>query len=285
MDETTQNDHQTIKSSVSPDQPDLSQIEVQQYDAPMRRPLASLEETLGEQKEEDKTINFPPRKPILTANHNQGVIVTTLAMILVLVLGFGAGFGSYHLLQQQTASADRENSPKTKTATPAKTIDTETSTPVATKTTTGPTANWSNYANTKYQYSLKYPDTWFSQNTNTAEASTVQFTSFRPDQALSGELVSGAKIEISFQETNGKTLANWIEANNASMNAKTESATNLTVGGEPAAQQTIIMPIKSVATYLLWRDKMMVVSYYAAEKDFIANQTIYDNIVKSIQLK
>lgn len=283
------NDDQPIDQPVAEEikpteetKPDLDKIEVQQYDTPLRRPLATLEETLGEQKEEDKTINFPTRKPVFATNDaSRAVMTTTIVMILVLALGFGAGFGSYKLLQNQAASADRGT--ETKTTTPAKTINTETTVP--TKTTTGPTASWSSYNNTKYLYSLQYPDTWFSQSTNTAESTTVQFTSFRPDQATSGELTAGAKIEITFQDTNGKTLTDWIEANNASMNAKTESATTLTIGGQSATQQTIIIPIKSIATYLLQANKVMVISYYAAEKDFATNQSIYDNIIKSIQLK
>lgn len=285
----------TESAAAEEPKPDFRGIEVQQYGVPDKRPLASLEETLGEKPTEElpgepekiekppdqkdqKVVNFKPvaLPPIKASSENRAVAITTTVAIIVLLAGFGAGFGGYKLFQGQITSADTETTPAAATE-PPKTINTDT-------TQDKETANWSSYTNTKYKYALKYPDTWYGEGINSAESNTVQLTSFKPDTQTSGGLTEGSKVEIVFQDTNGKILKDWLDANNASMNAQTAEPKSLTIDEKSALQQTISLPVKSIGTYLIQADKVMIISYYAAEKDFDQGKTIYEDIIESITL-
>jgi len=287
---------ETKTSEAAPEQ-DFSKIEVQQYDAPVKRPLASLEETLGEKPSElsddlpnisegknhhkdEKVVNFRPAAmpPIRANDSNRAVVVTTTVAIAVILAGFGAGFGGYKMLQNQTAAADTAA-----TTEPPKTIQTEGSTSTSPETTKT-NVSWNSYANTKYSYSLKYPDTWYGQGTDSATANTIQLTSFKPSTSSTGGISEGYKVEIVFQDTNAKTLKDWVDAHNASMSAKVTTSKDIFVGNKAALEQTLSEPIQSMATYVIHNDKVMIISYYAAEKDFEKGLTTYEDILLGINL-
>lgn len=273
---------------------DFSKIEVAEYNAPNKRPLASLEETLGErpiEKESDepedyknqKVVNFRPvaNAPMRADNPNRAVVISTTVAIIVLALGLAGGMGGYRYFQGQTASADTASDTNT-TPTSTKTIDSTTPT-TTTTTTTDAISKWTSYANTLNKYSIKFPDTWYSTGTESPTATTIQMTSFKPD-ASAGSITDGQKVEVVFQDTNGKTLSAWIEANNAAQGATPTKTAKTTVDTKEATQLTFATPIKNISTYLIHNDKVMMITYYAADKDFDKGITIYEDILNSIKL-
>lgn len=250
--------------------PPKKQIEVADYTAPGKKT------TLDIQTEEERPL--PKYEPPAPAQPQTGIgksvmIITGLAAIM-LVGGFGGGFFGYQywpkFLAGRTISADVVNKENTAGA-PQKTGE------------PGQLDSWPIYSNTKFQYSVKYPDTWYGQNTGNSQAETVQFTSFKPSSAGSDDL-TGFKIDIVFQDRQDKELKDWIEANNAAAQIKAGGLTQTKVAAKYGYQQTITSPQKSMATYLAKDDKVMIISYFAAEADFEKGKTIYNQLLSSLTL-
>ncbi len=241
-----------------------------------------------EEKEEpaevnqQKVVNFRPTAmaPTKAPNEARTVVIATTIAIVVLVGGLAAGFIGFRFLEGQTASAD---TPTQTTSKAPKTIDTVTTTGAAPTEGTA-TASWTSYENTKNKYTLKYPDNWYSQGADSPTSSSIQLTSFKPEASGSGEISEGYKIEVVFQDTNGKTLTSWIEATNAAMSAKVSETKKTTIDTQIATQQTLSAPVKSISTYVIHNDKVMMITYYAAQNDFEKGISIYEDILNSIKL-
>lgn len=266
-----------------------SHIEVQQYDIPTKK----ADDDSQEKGSDDHDVILPKTKnnfPIINHNNNSRLIgICTSLSVIVLVLGFGGGFLGYkywpNLASSATVSADTE----TVATTTPKTITKNTLNPSPSptisisSTSEDPLKNWSNYTNKKYNYSLKYPDTWFSGDANNDQAGTIQLTSFKPTTGGS-EIQSGYKVEIIFQNSNSKLLKDWIKDNNIVTGSGTPELTTLKIDGKDAFQQTVDSNGKSINTYVFQADKVMTISYYAPEKDFEIGKKIYSDIVNSIKL-
>jgi hypothetical protein len=69
------------------------------------------------------------------------------------------------------------------------------------------------------------------------------------------------------------------------MSAKTSASKEITIDSKPAVEQTLTSPIKSMATYTVVGTKIMIISYYAAEKDFLNGIATYEDILNSIKFK
>ena len=266
-----------------------SHIEVQQYDIPTKK----ADDNDQEKESDNHDAVLPKTKnnfPIISHNNSSRLVgICTSLSVIVLVLGFGGGFLGYkywpNLANKATVSADTE----TVTTTAPKTISKNTPNPSPSptisinSTSEDPLKNWSNYANKKFNYTLKYPDTWFSGDANNDQASTIQFTSFKPTTGGS-EIQSGYKVEVTFQGSNNKLLKDWIKDNNIVAGYGTPEQTALKIDGKDAYQQTVDSNGKSINTYVFQADKVMVISYYAPEKDFEIGKKIYSDIINSIKL-
>jgi len=277
--ETTADQEPTSNMVDNDNNPNHEHIEVQHYDVPTKKSLEDFTEP-----EDQPVSNNSSFKPIKLHDDNHAVGIATTVALIVLSLGFGGGYFGYHLsgnfLKNQMVSADED----TKIVTPVPTLSTSPSaepSPSASVTTSA-TADWSVYKNTKYNYSVKYPDTWYGQGTNNEQSVSVQLTSFKPSTTGS-EIQKGYKIEVMFQDAKGKLLKDWIETNNA-LTGNTSKLTTLKIDGKDAYQQTIESVGKSINTYVFQADKIMVISYYAGETDFDAGKTIYQQIIESIKL-
>lgn len=265
-----------------------SHIEVQQYDIPSS-------------KTNDNSDQDPADQVLVSNKNNAGVpianqinssrtlgIATTLS-IIVLVLGFGGGYFSYkywpNLTNRVSISADT-NTPTTPPETLVTTSISPTIAPtiIVSPTPEDPLKNWSNYTNTKFAYSVKYPDTWFGDNINNDQAAAIQLTSFKPSSTGS-EIQTGSKVEIVFQNSNSKLLKDWIKDNNIVSGFGTPELTPLKIDGKDAYQQTVVSNGQSTSTYVFQSDKIMVITYYAPVNTFAAGKTVYTQIINSIKLQ
>ena len=223
--------------------------------------------------------NFKPM-PMPSIKHPStgkafGVIASVA--IIFLIVGFSGGFFGYKYV------------PKFKNlfSSSADTSDTGSSNqigaPVSSNKEPGDVSTWPTYSNTQYLYSIKYPDTWYNQGANDPTSKTVLFTSFNPDSGTSS--LSGYKVEIVFQDSNGKTLKDWIDANNVTAGASAQTPEKISVSNQDAYQQQINGTSKSIATYINRTDKIMIITYYGPENTFSTGKALYDKMIDSIKLE
>jgi len=191
------------------------------------------------------------------------VAVITLVAILFLGVGFGGGFYGYKYI------------PKLKNML---STSADTSTPQA--STTDTSTSLKTYTNAKYTYSIQYPASW-SVSPDDPQAKTIQFTSYKPDTSGAG---AGLKVEIVFQDSNGKTLKSWVEANNVTSGI-VATPTAITVDGQQAYQQKVNSDTKNVSTYVMKNNRVMAISYYASNSEFATGETTYDQMLQSIKLQ
>lgn len=207
--------------------------------------------------------------------HSSVALITTIA-ILFLGLGFGGGFFGYKYVPKfknmlgATADTDKTT--------------TETATKVANNNsaidTSIDTATWKTYTNTKYKYSINYPGNWLSDSLTDKEIKTIQFTSYKQDAGSTS--ADGYKVEITFQDSNGKTLKDWVDNNNT-ISKTTATPTKTTVGSKEAYQQELNEVSKSISTYILQNNLVMIISYYASDAKFSTGKPYYDQMIESLK--
>lgn len=244
-------------------------IEVESYGPPVAAPSAQLTH------QEPATNNIP--QPVQVKNYqNQnpsntpqppvkaggsGVSLAIL-VVLALILGSAGGFFGFRYWDQAKTSADTESSSPETATSPSLDINT-----------------WSTYTSTTEKFTVKYPNGWFA-NTTSGSADTIIFASNK--ESLEGTL-SGFKVEINFQNTNGQTLKKWVEANTVTTGEK-KSAKEITVSGQTAYQQELSKNGTKVATYIERSSKVMIVTYSAPDDIFGDGGQWYNNLINSITL-
>ncbi len=195
----------------------------------------------------------------------------TIAIIAVLALLFGAtgGFFGFRYWDNLKTAAFSEKSPTS--ATPSAISESASATD---------TSNWPIYSNAKYKFSIMYPTGWVASTTD-PQAEEIVFAS---NQESLAESPSGFRVDIVFQDSNGKTLKSWVEANSVTTN-ETKPIKEVTVSGKTAYQQeqTNIRP--AVATYIERPDKIMIITLTAPATKMGEAGTWYNSIINSIVLQ
>lgn len=252
----------------SPPQDEKSNIEVQTTDIPIKSYDSS------------KTTNVPNAVPPASKPPEAGDVppikasggpAATIAIIAVLALLFGAagGFLGFRYWDNLKTAAFSEKSP-----TPA------TPSAISESASATDTSSWPTYPNAKYKFSIKYPPSWVASSTDPQAENIV----FAANQASLAESPSDSRVEIVFQDSNGKTLKSWVEANSVTTN-ETQPIKEVTVSGQTAYQQeqTNIRP--AVATYIERPDKIMIVTLTAPATKMGEAGTWYNSIINSIVLQ
>lgn len=138
---------------------------------------------------------------------------------------------------------------------------------------------WSTYSSTLYNFSLKYPNGWLASTTSPT-AEEIVFAA--NNESLAGAL-TGFRIEINFQDANGKTLKSWVEANAVATNEK-NAAKEIIVDSHTAYQQELTNNQPAIATYLSRGEKIMIVTYTAPAEEMGDGGAWYNNLINSIKL-
>lgn len=212
-------------------------------------------------------VSTAPPPPIKAGGGPAGTIVTLT--VLALIIGAGGGFFGFRYWDKIKTSASTQTTP-----TPLVTASAgESASPTD-------TANWTGYTNDKYKFTIKYPDNWLASTTD-AQAEDIIFAA---NQASLAASPSGARLEIVFQDSNGKTLKSWVEANSVTT-GETKPVKELTVSGATAYQQeqTRIQP--AVSTYIERPGKIMIVTLTAPPSEMGEAGSWYNSIINSIVLK
>ncbi len=216
--------------------------------------------------------------PVKQTSNIRGTMIVAAVAALFLGVGFFGGFFGYKyspkLAKLFSSSAD---------TTASTTNSSDSSTPKSTSSTPSDIASWPIYSNTKYLYSIKYPDTWYSQGTGDAQSKTVQFTSYKSDTTGTAS-TDGFKVEIVFQDSNGKQLKDWVTANNTAAGTTSATPQEIQVDGKVAYQQTNTAVTKSISTYISRTSQIMIVTYYGPEAKFDEGKALYDKIIGTIKL-
>jgi hypothetical protein len=198
--------------------------------------------------------------------------ITPVVMVALIVafIGFGGGFAAYRYLpgltQKAATTADVATLP----------TDSNIQPPKSSKSIPSEVGQWPNYANTKYLYSISYPDTWYSQNANNPETDAVRFTNYNPE-----EKDEGSKIEIVLQNANGQDLKTWVEANNVTTNTNSAALSTIKVGTKEGYQQKTGYEVK---TYLLQAGKVMIISLYSTATELTDSSALYQKVLDSLKL-
>lgn len=198
--------------------------------------------------------------PPVKASTGPGARIVLLTL-LALVLGSAGGFFGYRYYDQV----------KTTASTPA--------TPTPSQTPSLDTNLWPIYTNTTYKFSLKFPNGWVASTTDPA-AESVTFTS--NEESLT-QTPTGYKIEVVFQDSNGKTLKAWVDDNTITL-AETKKPKEIQVSEGTAYQQELSKNGSKIATYIERPNKIMIVTYSAPENLFGQGGDWYNNLINSIKL-
>ena len=253
--------------------PEASKIEVQTSDIPIK----TYDQT--KTTEQPTPTSVPPAMPVnpqpmpstpvppVKSSTSPTTTIAVLA-ILALISGAGGGFFGFRSWDKLKTSASVENLPEaTLTAT------------ATSQESPSANGNLQTYTSTLYNFSLKYPQNW-EVSTTEPTAETIVFASDR--ESLSGD-PSGYRIEINFQDANGMTLKNWVEANAVATN-ETKAATEITVDGQSAFQQELTKIRPAVATYIERPGKIMIVTFTAPSNLMSEGGDWYNDLINSIKL-
>ncbi len=273
--------NQSPTSAPTPDKPqeEEAKIEVAATDIPIKsydrnrtseQPTAGpvpVSPALGGPSIAPMTSPPPPagNPPVKVTSGSPTAIVTALAILALVIGSFGGFFGFRYWDNLKTSASEANASPSpTITAPESPSLDVNA---------------WSSYTSNLYNFSLKYPNGWFASTTD-PEAQTLVFAS--DQETLDGDL-TGFKIEINFQDANGKTLKSWVEANSVTINERSK-AQEITVDGQTAYQQTVSKPQPSVVTYIARGEKIMTITYTAPPEMLGEGGDWYNNLINSITL-
>jgi len=204
-----------------------------------------------------------PKPPVKAPSSAAGTI-TALAILALLVGGCGGFLGFKYLDRIKTSASTVEPSS-------AATIG-QTATSEKDKT----------YSSTKYGFSLTYPSTWFTSTSDKHADQTDEITLASNQESLAGK-ATGYKISLVFQDSNGKELKDWVEANSATTNEK-KTAKAITVDKVTAYQQELSGNGPAVATYLKIQEKIMILTYTAPIDKMSEGGDLYNQIINSIKL-
>ena len=218
-----------------------------------------------------------PMPPIKKQGTGKAVAIITSVAIAFLIIGFSGGFFGYkyvpkfkNLISSSADTSETDNS-------------SQIGSPISANSEPGDISAWPIYSNTTYKYSIKYPDTWYNQGANDPTSKTVLFSSFKPDESSTN--ISGYKVEIVFQDSNGKTLKDWIDANNVVSGASAQTPEKIQVSNQDAYQQQINGTNKNITAYISRTDKIMIITYYGPENTFATGKALYDKMISSIKLE
>jgi len=204
--------------------------------------------------------------PVSPSHGGPAATIVTLA-ILALIFGAAGGFFGFRYWDNLKTSASTENSPAASLS--------PSQSPSANDTT-----NWPTYTNDKYKFLLQYPNSWITSTTD-PQAEDIIFAS---DQESLAPQSAGMRVEIFFQDSNGKTLKSWVEANSVTAN-ETEPIKEVTVSSQTGYQQEQTNIQKAVNTFLERGDKIMIIALSAPETKMGEAGSWYNSIINSIVLK
>jgi len=258
-----------------PIQPESQEkIEVETTDIPIK--TYDKSKTTDQPTVVAPAINPPPpptppvqsslQKPTAPIKNNSGP-AATIATLAILALIFGAtgGFFGFRYFDRLKTSASTQN-----TSTPAVSDNTSPSTEIA---------DWQTYTNSLYKFSLKYPNGWVSNNPDNQSDDII----FASDSASLAAATSGYRVEIVWQDSKGKTLKSWVEANATTTNEK-KPVSEITVSGKTAYQQELSNNGPAIASYIELPDKIMIITFTAPDGQLGAGGSWYNKIINSIIL-
>lgn len=214
--------------------------------------------------------NPPPITPQPISKIHTPITPVVIVALVIAFVGFGGGFAAYRYLpgltQKAATTADVATMP----------TDTNIQPPKSSKALPSDISQWPLYTNTKYLYSVSYPDTWYSQNANNPETDAVRFTNYNPE-----EKDEGSKIEIVMQNSNDQDLKTWVEANNITTNTNSAALSTVKVGTKEGYQQKTGYQIK---TYLLQAGKVMTVTLTSTATELTDSTALYQKVLDSLKL-
>lgn len=199
----------------------------------------------------------PPIKGTLSVQASSGPTATIVVLaILALIFGTAGGFFGFRFWDKLKTSA---------------------STTVTPSASTNGASTQQTYTNDKYKFSLNFPVGWVASTIDPQAEDIV----FAANQESLAESPSGYRVEIVFQDSQGKTLKSWVEANAVTTNEK-KPIKEITISQATAYQQeqTNIRP--AVATYLEQSGKIMIVTYTAPPASMAEGGDFYNDIINSI---
>lgn len=260
------------KPEKSPEEPEPAPAP-QPINSEETKPLPPLNETqLSEEPDAKVPVhdNSAPVTPQPIQKIHTPITPVIVVALVVAFLGFGGGFAAYRYLptfnKQATTTAD--TSPST---------ETNIQPPKSKKVLPSDVTQWPIYTNTKYSYSVSYPDTWYSQNTNLPATDAVRFMNYNPE-----EKDEGSQIEIVVQNSNDQDLKTWIETNKTVSNTNSTAAlSTVKVGTREAYQEKDGFEVK---TYLLQNGKVVTISLTSTATEITDSQALYQKVLDSLKL-
>lgn len=205
-------------------------------------------------QQKNQTPQSSPAPPIKV---NSGPTATIVVLaIMALIFGGAGGFFGFRYWDKLKTSA---------------------STTVTPSASSNEASTQQTYTNDKYKFSLNFPVGWFA-STIDPQAENIVFAS---NQESLDASPSGDRVEIVFQDSQGKTLKSWVEANAVTTNEK-KPIKEITISQATAYQQeqTNIRP--AVVTYLERPGKIMIVTYTAPPASMAEGGDFYNDIINSI---
>ena len=197
-------------------------------------------------------------------------VILVLISVLVLV---GIVGGAYFLL------------PKTQTKTTQQIVPPITPQPTPTP---NQTANWKTYTNTKYGYSIKYPNTWYVIFPGNDGAESINLKSFQESAISQQEQHSLSlgkdKIMITLgfygQINNSQPLLEWLKSNGkyvSNMTGVPQSVENSIIANKPVLK----MNYQTGPFYVFSNGKNVFYVYFTPENSNLTS--IFDQILSTFK--
>lgn len=206
----------------------------------------------------------PPPQPPIKASSGTNAALTAM-IIVALLIGSVGGFFGFRYFDKTKITASSE-------ITPASTGSSE-------EASATNTSLWPVYTSSLYNFTLKYPNGWFT-NTTDPQAQSVVFASNK--ESLEGT-PSGFKIDIASSDLSGKTLKEWVDSN-STVTAEKNKPKEITISDQTAYQQQLTKNGSQVATYIEQPGKVVIVTYTAPTDQFAVGGDFYNNLINSIKL-
>jgi len=189
-------------------------------------------------------------------------LLPLLIFVGVLILATGAWW--YFFVQGKKSQQSKEIFPK--------------------KTEVVSVENWQKYENTKYGFSLLYPDNWYADPENQEKSTIVYFSSEKPsDQETK---IVGTKVEVAVYQKEAKiTLEDWIAQNQQIIQKTADKSEDIEVGGISGKKLTYSSPIPLINVLISpTKNYLISLSYFGQKDDFEKNKDLFAKIIENFKI-
>lgn len=153
------------------------------------------------------------------------------------------------------------------------------------KETEEKTKGWQTYKNTFYNYTLKYPESWFEGPENKEDSWIVYFFNQEVEKVTEIDLVEGIKVEILVQGNPRKlSLDDWAKEGHI-FSGEPKSSKKIKVAGFDAIKEESDFEGQAITIYFFRNDSVYTISYSGVEAEYNKYKGEFDLMINSFEFE